>query len=207
MKVMFGLEHNVDGTHRASVIKAANILLGAGAGALNASVIPLGIDIAAGDINFLAAQFVTAAIQSLGAALKTHADSIFPHEATPTPTPSRIAMFTAQGRLKSGMEPAAEDDVVRKAEADALNVKIQENTGMITTLWNAVFMNITENPFEITFENLNGIIMEYGVWNELLARVECSDAYENPFILLFAALDGINVEYGVWNEPSARVEC
>ena len=50
---------------------------------------------------------------------------------------------------------------------------VQQNTSKITTLWDAVFGDITTNPFQITFANLDGITLTSGVWNATLQRLEC----------------------------------
>ena len=58
------------------------------------------------------------------------------------------------------------------AVVDLSNV-VQQNTSKITTLWDAVFGDITTNPFQITFANLDGITLTSGVWNATLQRLEC----------------------------------
>lgn len=50
---------------------------------------------------------------------------------------------------------------------------VQQNTSKIATLWDAVFSDITTNPFQITFVDLEGIILTSGVWNSTLQRLEC----------------------------------
>ena len=55
----------------------------------------------------------------------------------------------------------------------ALSNLVQQNTSKITTLWDAVFGNITTNPFQITFADLEGITLASGVWNVSLQRLEC----------------------------------
>ena len=53
------------------------------------------------------------------------------------------------------------------------NALITQNTSKISTLWDAVFSEITSNPFCITFGNLDGITLSSGVWNSTLQRLEC----------------------------------
>lgn len=60
-----------------------------------------------------------------------------------------------------------------KQAVTALENQIAQNTSKINTLWDAVFNDITTNPFQITFENLEGVTFSSGVWNETLQRVEC----------------------------------
>lgn len=50
---------------------------------------------------------------------------------------------------------------------------VTQNTSKIATLWDAVFSDITTNPFQITFVDLSGITLTSGVWNATLQRLEC----------------------------------
>ena len=50
---------------------------------------------------------------------------------------------------------------------------VGQNTSKIATLWDAVFSDITSNPFQITFADLTGITLKSGVWNASLQRLEC----------------------------------
>lgn len=61
----------------------------------------------------------------------------------------------------------AESKVIELAQA------VTQNTGKIVTLWDAVFSDITSNPFQITFVDLSGITLASGVWNATLQRLEC----------------------------------
>ena len=54
-----------------------------------------------------------------------------------------------------------------------LSNAVGQNTSKIATLWDAVFSDITTNPFQITFANLDGITLTSGVWNATLQRLEC----------------------------------
>lgn len=42
----------------------------------------------------------------------------------------------------------------------------------VVWLMNRVFDDITSNPFEVTFDTLQGITVT-GIWNENLSRIEC----------------------------------
>lgn len=44
---------------------------------------------------------------------------------------------------------------------------------MLQTLWDAVFSEITSNPWRLTFADLKDITMTSGVWNKDRARLEC----------------------------------
>ena len=54
-----------------------------------------------------------------------------------------------------------------------LNKAVTQNTSKIQTLWDAVFSEITSNPFQITFADLSGITLSSGIWNATLQRLEC----------------------------------
>lgn len=54
-----------------------------------------------------------------------------------------------------------------------LTKAVTQNTGKIATLWDAVFSDITTNPFQITFADLSGITLTSGVWNAPRQRLEC----------------------------------
>ena len=75
------------------------------------------------------------------------------------------AILLAQQAVEIAQQAAA-------AVIDLSNV-VQQNTSKITTLWGAVFGDITTNPFQITFANLDGITLTSGVWNATLQRLEC----------------------------------
>lgn len=66
-------------------------------------------------------------------------------------------------------------EIAQQAAAFVVDLSnaVQQNTSKITTLWDAVFGDITTNPFQITFANLDGITLTSGVWNATLQRLEC----------------------------------
>ena len=43
----------------------------------------------------------------------------------------------------------------------------------IATLWDAVFTNITGNPFTVVLSSLDGVTVTAGVWNAAQSRLEC----------------------------------
>ena len=51
--------------------------------------------------------------------------------------------------------------------------RVTVNESKIATLWDAIFTNITGNPFTIAFSSLSGITVTAGVWNAAKARLEC----------------------------------
>ncbi len=69
---------------------------------------------------------------AITAALSSHTESTDPHSATATPTASRIAMYDANARLKSGAAPAAENDCVRKAEADITDAALAAHIAAVS---------------------------------------------------------------------------
>lgn len=60
-----------------------------------------------------------------------------------------------------------------KQAVTALENAVAQNTSKINTLWDAVFNDITTNPFQISFADLSGITLSAGVWNAALQRLEC----------------------------------
>lgn len=66
-------------------------------------------------------------------------------------------------------------NIAQQAQATVtdLEVRVNNNTSKINILWDAVFSDITGNPFQVTFTNLEGITLVSGVWNEAQARLEC----------------------------------
>ncbi len=66
-------------------------------------------------------------------------------------------------------------EIARAAQQAVVDLTktVQQNTSKIATLWDAVFSDITTNPFQITFVDLEGITLTSGVWNSTLQRLEC----------------------------------
>jgi type II secretory pathway pseudopilin PulG len=63
--------------------------------------------------------------------------------------------------------PQGETDI---SQAMAL---IGDNAAKIATLWANAFGGLSSNPFILTFEDIDDIALESGVWNEALNRLEC----------------------------------
>jgi hypothetical protein len=64
--------------------------------------------------------------------------------------------------------------------ANAALAMAQENAGNLTDIEgrigqieDSLWSGITSNPFSISFEDLSGIVVTYGVWNQILRRIEC----------------------------------
>ena len=83
-----------------------------------------------------------------------------------------VAQATAEEALALARQAIA---IAQAAEASAndLSNAVGQNTSKIATLWDAVFSDITSNPFQITFADLTGITLKSGVWNASLQRLEC----------------------------------
>ena len=81
-------------------------------------------------------------------------------------------MATANQAILLAQQAVGIAEQATAAVVDLSNV-VQQNTSKITTLWDAVFGDITTNPFQITFANLDGITLTSGVWNATLQRLEC----------------------------------
>jgi len=72
------------------------------------------------------------------------------------------------GRIR--LTPAP--DSVTEVGTDINKALLQPIEDNVVWLMNRVFNDITSNPFNIQFENLDGLIVT-GVWNENLKRIEC----------------------------------
>ena len=82
------------------------------------------------------------------------------------------AQATAEAALALARQAIAIAQVA-EASANDLSNAVGQNTSKIATLWDAVFSDITSNPFQITFADLTGITLKSGVWNASLQRLEC----------------------------------
>jgi hypothetical protein len=83
---------------------------------------------------------------------------------------------------------------------------INSNSMRITVIENAVYSDIITNPFEITFQTLDGIELISGIWNEAYERIECTITSDNISIH-FAESDNFTVLEGVYNTEEHKVEC
>lgn len=84
--------------------------------------------------------------------------------------------LAAQATANDAIAIAQQAVTVAEGAAQAvisISNSVAQNTSKINTLWDAVFSNITTNPFQITFVNLSGITLTSGVWNATLQRLEC----------------------------------
>jgi len=82
------------------------------------------------------------------------------------------AQATANDAIAIAQQAVTVADGAAQAVISISN-SVAQNTSKINTLWDAVFSDITTNPFQITFVNLSGITLTSGVWNATLQRLEC----------------------------------
>lgn len=82
------------------------------------------------------------------------------------------AQATANDAIAIAQQAVTVADGAAQAVISISN-SVAQNTSKINTLWDAVFSDITSNPFQITFVNLSGITLTSGVWNATLQRLEC----------------------------------
>ena len=78
-----------------------------------------------------------------------------------------------QRRLSALARQAIAIAQAAEASVNDLSNAVGQNTSKIATLWDAVFSEITTNPFQITFADLTGITLTAGIWNSGLQRLEC----------------------------------
>jgi hypothetical protein len=181
MKTMFGLEHNKDGTHRAGIIKLPYLKIGIEPDALRGAVIPLGRGYVVNQDEWLPGENIADSLEDEGI-IRARDDA---------------------------MEKAARiaKDLELEGRINALELQVIENTGKIALLWDAVFADMTTNPFLFAFADLNGINLIQGNWDRAQQRLDCS-LVERSFNVVFENnLDTINLIHGVWNKPLKRLEC
>lgn len=82
------------------------------------------------------------------------------------------AQFTAEQTIALANQAIT---IANQASADVkgLTALFNQINSKVATLWDAVFTEITTNPWLITFANLDGIVLTSGVWNKSLQRLEC----------------------------------
>jgi hypothetical protein len=97
-------------------------------------------------------------------------------------TPNAPVKYDIGGRLKAA-RPVGDDDVLRKGDRDiyasevdftSLYQLINDSLAKIELIENGVINNnFFENPFSISFSNLDGVSLAEGIWNKPLGRLEC----------------------------------
>jgi hypothetical protein len=180
IKTMFGLEHNKDGTHRAGIIKLPYLKIGTAEDALRGSVLPLGRGYVVEQDEWLPRENMADSLED---------ESIIRARDDAVEKAARIAK-----------------DLELEGRINAIELQVLENTGKIALLWDAVFADMTTNPFMFAFADLNGIILIRGNWDHVHQLLDCS-YIERSFNVTFENLDTIALVHGVWNKPLRRLEC
>jgi hypothetical protein len=180
MKTMFGLEHNKDGTHRPGIIKLPYLKIGTASDALRGSVLPLGIRYVVEQDEWLEDENIAESLED---------ESIIRARDDKLEKIARVAK-----------------DLELEERINAIELQVIENTGKIALLWDAVYADMTTNPFLFTFADLNGINLIQGNWDRMQQRLDCSPI-ERSFSVTFGNLDTITLIHGVWNKPLQRLEC
>lgn len=86
-----------------------------------------------------------------------------------------IALGAQAASVKASDEATAALLRATSAESTVTSLAntVAENKSKVTTLWDAVFSEVTSNPFTLTFSDLEGITLKSGVWNAANQRIEC----------------------------------
>jgi hypothetical protein len=97
-------------------------------------------------------------------------------------TPNAPVKYDIGGRIKAA-RPVDDEDVLRKGDRDIyvsevdftpLYQLINDALAKIELIENGVANNnFFENPFSISFPNLDGVSLAEGIWNKPLGRLEC----------------------------------
>jgi hypothetical protein len=181
MKTMFGLEHNKDGTHRTGIIKLPYLKIGTAVDALNGAALPLGIKYVVGQDEWLPGENIAASLED---------ESIIRARDDAAEKAARVAR-----------------DLELEGRINAIELQVIENTGKIALLWDAVFADMTTNPFLFAFADLNGIYLIQGNWDQAQQRLDCSPVDRSFNVTFINNLDTITLIHGVWNKPLRRLEC
>lgn len=59
------------------------------------------------------------------------------------------------------------------AQSESLSALMAEMQGRLDKVEDSVESNITANPFSVTADNLDGITLTKGIWNQTKGRIEC----------------------------------
>ena len=89
------------------------------------------------------------------------------------PTYSRDEfIFTVRGFGPMKHYGAVDDpkDITTKEYVDAADNALKVK---VDALWDFVCTDITSNPFQITFDDLEGLTVRSGIWNTGQRRLEC----------------------------------
>lgn len=81
--------------------------------------------------------------------------------------------YDPEGSAERVREALEADNEALAAEVLSLSNANAALEARVARLEDALFSNITGNPFSINFDNLTGIALEQGVWNAARQRLEC----------------------------------
>jgi hypothetical protein len=107
--------------------------------------------------------------------------------------------------LQNQQDIAAEIEARVEQHNNLLNA-INNLTIRLAVVENALYSDLITNPFEITFNNLGGIVLISGIWNEPLERIECTLS-DDLISINFKTGENFVVIQGVYNTELSRVEC
>lgn len=96
-------------------------------------------------------------------------------------TEAEAAQEELSAQLASGLEGLQEELLAMQEQfEETIGSELTPLTGRVTaaeakiaTLWDAVFTNITGNPFTVVLSSLDGVTVTAGVWNAAQSRLEC----------------------------------
>ena len=94
---------------------------------------------------------------------------------------TEAAQEQLEAQLASGLDGLGEElAAVREELGETIGSSLTPLAGRMTeaesklaTLWDAVFTNITGNPFTVVLSSLDGLTVTAGVWNAAQSRLEC----------------------------------
>ena len=73
--------------------------------------------------------------------------------------------------LRADVNASIEQEV--SSRISALTGRVTANEGELGVLWDAVFTDVTKNPFAIVLTSLDGVTVTAGNYHEALSRLEC----------------------------------
>jgi hypothetical protein len=107
--------------------------------------------------------------------------------------------------LLETIENLETETALRNKQYNNLLNTINGLTTRLAVVESGLYNDVTTNPFEITFNNLNGIILISGIWNEPMERIECT--FPDDLInITFKPGNNFVVLQGVYNTELHRVE-
>lgn len=116
-------------------------------------------------------------VAAIGSA--TNISAVIDTDAWATIAQVNSAISIAQQALAAAQTAESNSENAMTNAAAAINsiptlqAQIEYNAGRIQILWDAIFSDITTNPFNVTFSDLEGITLTSGVWNATSQRLEC----------------------------------